>query len=154
MTNVWAQRGTRPVQTKQSEYDWVYLYGAANPLTGDSVALIAPTVNTELMGKYLGMISQHLDPDVQVVLVMDNAGWHVAKKLKIPNNITPLFLPPYSPELNPMERLWCWIKTHQLSNQIFEDYEALLDSSCKAWNSLTPKLIQSICHTSWLEHTI
>jgi len=89
-------------------------------------------------------------PDVHVVLVLDRAGWHVAKRLRIPENITLLYLPPYSPELNPMERLWWWMKQHNLSNRIYADYEALFNASCEAWNQLNPQRLMSICRASWV----
>ena len=149
---MWAGRGSRPTAVKQTEYDWIYLFGAVNPQTGDSVALLAPTVNTYLMNTHLRMISQEVGPRVQVVLVLDQAGWHVAKDLQVPDNITLLYLPAYSPELNPVERLWCWLKEHQLSNHIYRDYQDLLDAGTQAWNSLTTQRIQSVCRTSWLTH--
>jgi transposase len=127
------------------------LYGAANPRNGDSVALLSPTVNTDLMNLFLCMLAKHVPADVQIVLVLDNAGWHVAKNLQVPPTISLLPLPPYSPELNPIERLWCWLKEHHLSNRVYADYDALLDAGSKAWNCLTPDRIQSVCRTAWLE---
>jgi len=151
LTHVWAPRGSRPQVVKQTEYDWIYLYGAVNPRNGDSVALLAPTVNTFVMNQHLRMISEHVGPDVQVVLVLDQAGWHVSKGLNVPENITPLPLPPYSPELNPIERLWSWLKSHQLSNRLYADYDDLLQSGTNAWNTLTPDRLRTICHTPWIE---
>lgn len=151
LTYVWAARGSRPRAVKQTEREWVYLYGAVNPLNGDSVALLAPTVNTSIMSRYLRMISEHVGPDVQVVLVLDQAGWHVSKSLKVPENITLLLLPPYSPELNPIERLWSWLKSHQLSNRVYADYDDLLRSGAQAWKTLTPDRLRTVCRTSWLK---
>jgi transposase len=148
---VWAPRGSRPTQLKQTEYEWVYLYGAANPRTGDSVAMVAPTVNTNLMNHHLRMISEPVGPDVHVVLVLDNAGWHVAKARAVPENITLLPLPPYAPELNPLERLWCWLKEHQLSNRVYADYATLFQAGLDAWNTLTPDRITTLCRTAWIE---
>ena len=105
LTNVWAQRGSRPTIVKQTEYEWVYIYGAVNPGTGESSALITPTVNTDYMNAHLRCISQQVGPQRHVVLVLDRAGWHVAKALEVPANMTLLHLPPYSPELNPVERV-------------------------------------------------
>ena len=150
LTRVWGRRGSRPVQIKQTQYDWIYLFGTVNPLTGDSVGMLAPTVNTGLMSEYLRMLSQHVGPDVQVVLVLDNAGWHRAKDLRVPDNITLWFLPAYSPELNPIERLWAWLKSHSLSNRVYADYDALLAAGGDAWNRLTPDRIQTVCHASWM----
>jgi transposase len=84
------------------------------------------------------------------VLVMDNAGWHHARALKMPANVTPLYLPPYSPELNPIERLWGYLKSHHLSNRAYETYEDLLEAGADAWNRLTKQVIASVCATSWL----
>jgi len=152
LTRVWARRGSRPVQVKQTQYDWIYLFGAVNPQSGDSVGLLAPTVNTAMMNLHLRMISEHVGCRVQVVLVMDQAGWHVAKHLVVPDNITLLFLPAYSPELNPVERLWCWLKEHDLSNRVYADYQALLNAGTTAWNRLIPERIKSVCRTSWIKH--
>ena len=151
MTHVWARRGSRPRAVKQTEYDWIYLYGAVNPRSGDSVALLAPTVNTFVMNQHLRMISEHVRPDVHVVLGLDQAGWHLSKGLKVPANITLLPLPPHSPELNPIERLWSWLKAHQLSNRVYADYDDLLQSGINAWNTLTPDRLRTLCHASWLE---
>jgi len=122
-----------------------------NPSTGASSALIAPTVNTHLMSQHLAMIAAEAGEDVHVVLVLDGAGWHKAKDLVVPESMTLLFLPPYSPELMPMERLWCWMKEHDLSNRVFAD-EAAIDAACaQSWNRLTPQRIQTITHTEWIE---
>ena len=99
LTRVWGERGSRPSAVRQSEYEWAYLFAAVNPLTGASSALIAPTVNTQYMNRHLAFIGREAGPGVHVVLVLDQAGWHVAKALKVPKNMTLLHLPPYSPEL-------------------------------------------------------
>ena len=151
MTHVWAPRGSRPTAVKQTEYDWIYVYGSVNPRNGDSVALLAPTVNTFVMNQHLRMIGEHVGPDVHVVLVLDQAGWHMSKGLRVPGNITLLPLPPYSPELNPIERLWSWLKSHQLSNRVYTDYDDLLNSGMDAWNTLTPERLRTICRTTWGE---
>lgn len=150
LTNVWAERGSRPTAVKQTEYDYAYLLGAVNPLTGESSALIAPAVNTHYMNEHLKFISREAGQGVHVVLVLDNAGWHTTKALEVPANITLLPLPSYSPELNPIERLWAYLKSHYLSNRVFADYQAIMDVSTHAWNALTADHFKSICHTQWL----
>jgi len=151
LTRVWARRGSRPTRCKQTEYDWVYAYGAANPLTGDSLCWLMPTVNTPLMRLYLDRLARHAGPTRHIVLVLDQAGWHVAKDLRVPANVTLLFLPPYSPELNPIERIWCYLKEHHLSNRIYADYQALVAAGTDAWNHLTPKRLRSLCRTAWIK---
>ena len=153
LARVWAPRGSRPRAVRQTEYQWAYVFGAVNPLTGQSSALIAPTVNTKLMSDHLKMIAEEAGEDTQVVLVLDGAGWHKAKGLKVPENMTLLFLPPYAPELMPMERVWAWMRSHDLSNRVFID-AADIDRACaRSWNKITPQRIQTITHEAWLEHT-
>ncbi len=152
MTRCWARKGSRPTAVKQTEYEWVYLFGAVNPLTGESSALLAPTVNTAYMNHHLRFISEAVAADVHVVLVLDRAGWHLAKALEVPSNITLLPLPPYSPELNPVERLWAYLKSHYLSNRAYQDYDDLFDACGQAWNQLTPQQLCSICCTQWILH--
>jgi hypothetical protein len=84
LTNVWAERGSRPAAVKQTEYQWVYLFGSANPLTGQSSALICPTANTHFTNEHLRFISRQAGEGKHVVLVLDRAGWHVAKALRVP----------------------------------------------------------------------
>ena len=138
---------------QQTEYEWLYLFGAVNPQTGASSALLAPTVNTAYMNHHLRFIGEQAGADVQVILVLDRAGWHVAKALEVPANMTLLYLPPYSPELNPVERLWAYLRSHYLSNRVYQDYDDLFDASGQAWNQLTPEHLCSICHTEWLPRT-
>jgi len=130
----------------------VYLFAAVNPTTGDSSAMLAPTVNTDYMNEHLRFISEQAGQDQHVVLVLDQAGWHVARALKVPDNITLLHLPPYSPELNPIERVWAYLKSHYLSNRVFKDYDDLFTASRDAWNKLTESNLKSICHAPWITH--
>lgn len=131
----------------------MYLFGAVNPLTGKSSALLAPTVNTQYMNHHLRFISEQAGADVHVILVLDGAGWHVAKALEVPSNMTLLHLPPYSPELNPVERLWAYLRSHYLSNRVYRDYDDLLTASGIAWNQLTPEHLRSICRVEWIPRT-
>jgi transposase len=147
LTNVWAERGSRPTAVKQTEYDWCYLYAAVNPETGKSSALLAPSANTDYMNAHLAFISEHVGPDRHVVLVLDGAGWHKSKTLKVPDNLTLLRLPPYSPELNCIERVWAYLRSHYLSNRVSKDYDDLFISGREAWCALTESDLRSICHT-------
>jgi putative transposase len=125
----------------------------ANPLTGDSSAILTPTVNADDMNEHLRFISEQVasgGPRRRVVLVLDQAGWHVAKGLKVPPNITLLHLPLYSPELNPIERLWAYLKGHCLSNRVFADYNGLFAAVGAAWLQLDEPRLRSITHTAWL----
>lgn len=154
LTNQWAEKGSRPTAVKQTEYDWCYLFAAVNPMTGASSALVAPTVHTALMNEHLRFIANEAGSGVQVVLVLDQAGWHVAKALKVPKNITLLHLPPYSPELNPAERIWGYMRSHYLSNRIYRDYDELFDETTVAWNRLDEARLRSITETDWVRRAV
>lgn len=149
-TRMWAPRGSRPTAVKQTRYEWVYLYAAVEPLSGASVALQAPHVNTGTMNVFLKMLSEELGERDHAVVIMDQAGWHRAKKLAVPDNITILYLPPYSPELNPVERLWAYLRGHYLSNRVFDDYDHLLAAGADAWQKLTPDRLRSVCACPYL----
>ena len=154
LTRVWARTGSRPTAVRQTEYEWVYLWAAVEPATGASVAMITPTVNTALMNTFLAGLSGTLGPDDHAVLVLDNAGWHVAKALDVPDNVTLMFLPPYSPELNPVERLWAWLRSHHLANRVYGDYDELLREADRAWLSLDAQTLKSVCACHWIERAI
>lgn len=152
LTRVWARTGSRPTAVKQTRYEWVYLYAAVEPATGASVALQAPHVNTGTMNVFLRMLGAELGPRDHAVLIMDRAGWHKSGTLVVPGNITVLLLPPYSPELNPIENLWHYLRSHYLANRAYDDYPHLLDAGAQAWQKLTPELLRSICACPYLKH--
>ena len=151
---MWARTGSRPTAVKQTKYEWVYLYGAVEPATGESTALLAPHVNIGTMEVFLRMLSEDVastgDPDDVALVIMDRAGWHVSERLKVPPNLWLLFLPPYSPELNPVENLWHWIKSHHTSNRAFTGYDDLLDGVGAAWRSLNKTRLRSVCKCDYL----
>lgn len=151
LTNVWAETGSRPQRVRQTEYEWVYVYAAVNAVTGASSAMLAPTVNTDYMNAHLQFISKQVTPGSHGVLVLDQAGWHLAKALKVPENLTLLHLPPYSPELNPVERVWEFLRSHYMGNRVFKDYDELFDAASAARNRLDQQRLKSICHTEWAE---
>ena len=150
LTRRWAPRGTRPRVVKQTKYKWTYIYGAVEPATGDHFGMIVSCVDTEMMGLFLWWLSKEIKDDEHVLLILDGAGWHVSKKLRVPENITLKFLPSYSPELNPVELVWLYLSEHQLSNRTFAD-QADLDKACgDAWNSLSTDILRSLCTVRWL----
>lgn len=150
LTRVWALKGSRPTAVRQTEYQWVYLYGAVNPATGESIGMVATTTDTEMFNIYLRMLSEQIGPDRHVILILDQAGWHVAKDLTVPNNVTLHPLPPYSPELNPVERLWLWIKDHELSNRVYETKDDLWKAGMQSLANLDPERLKTVCRTEWL----
>ena len=151
ITDVWARTGSRPRAVRQTRYEWVYLYAAAEPATGESAALLAPNVNTGTMNAFLKVLDAQRKPGEQFVLIMDQAGWHKSRTLALPAGITVLLLPPYSPELNPVENLWHYLQSHYLSNRSYADYDALLSSGAQAYQTLTKQTIASVCRCKYLE---
>mgnify|MGYP006063481719 CR=1 FL=1 len=104
------------------------------------------------MNMFLEELSLNIQCDRHVALLIDNAGWHTAKKLTVPSNITLIPLPPYAPELNAMEQVWEWIKNHFLSNQYYDAYEDIVTMACYAWNQLSKdmNLVKSIMYRNWI----
>ena len=151
VTDVWARRGSRPSAVRQTRYEWCYLYAAVEPTTGESAALVAPNVNTGTMNAFLKVLDAERKPDEHFVLIMDRAGWHVSRELEMPDGITALLQPPYSPELNPVENLWHYLRSHYLSNRAYVDYDALLEAGTDAYRRLTPEVIKSVCACPYLE---
>jgi transposase len=100
---------------------------------------------------HLEEISVQVSPGAHAVLIVDRAGWHMTDKLKMPDNITLLPLPPRAPELNPMENVWQFMRENWLSNRVFKSYEDIVDHCCDAWNKLTdqPWRIISIGTRKW-----
>ncbi len=135
-THRWWIRGERPSGLCDQRFASAYLFAAVEPATGAEVALVLPTVSTAAMSRFLAELSATLAVDVHAVLVLDQAGWHGARALIVPPNLTLVPLPPYSPELNPVERLWLYLRERYLSHRVLDDYEAVLDAVCRAWNRL------------------
>ena len=96
-----------------------------------------PEANTHTMQEFLDRFSATIPETDHVALFLDRAGWHGAKKLKVPANITFVPLPAYSPELNCIERIWLYLKERYLSHRLLDDYDAIVDATCVAWSKLT-----------------
>jgi transposase len=103
------------------------------------------------MQLHLNEASKQVDTKAHAVVLMDRAGWHSTGKLKIPKNLTIILLPPKSPELNPVENIWQYLRANYLSNRVFENYEAIAEVTCDAWNKLIsqPQTITSIGMRDW-----
>jgi transposase len=132
----WYERGVRPPGLVDQRYDSLYLFAACRPGTDEAFALALPHATTEAMALFLAAFAPQLAPGVHAILLLDQAGWHVTPKLAVPDNITLLPLPPCSPELNPVERVWLYLRERFLSHRVLRDYEAVLDAACEAWNRL------------------
>lgn len=103
------------------------------------------------MQAMLDELGQAVAPGAHAVVLMDRAGWHIAGDLAIPDNLTPIFLPPYSPELNAIERVWLYLRERFLSHRLWRSYDDILDACCEAWNALLaePGRIRSLTALDW-----
>jgi len=111
-----------------------------------------PWCDTKAMNEHLREISSEVDPGAHAVLIIDQAGWHSTPKLIVPDNITLMFLPPKSPELNPVENVWQYMRDNWLSNRVFKSYDNIVAMSCEAWNKLIqqPWRIMTIGMRDWM----
>jgi transposase len=118
---VWWLKGCRPTSCGRTKYEWLYVYGFARPRTGQTFTAILPRVNVERMADALAAFAAHADPDGAkvLVLVVDNAGWHTAKRLTVPGNVRLHFLPPCTPELQPVEPFWSLVR-EAVANDTFD----------------------------------
>jgi putative transposase len=145
----WCFPGMRPTVPCRHIREYRYAYGAVEPLTGESVFLILPYSNTICMNIFLQNLSEAY-PDDKIVLVCDSASWHRSKDLEIPSNIRLAFLPPATPEMNPIEQIWKEIRKCGFRNEIFHTLEKVVDRLCLVIQSLTADTIKSITGRDWI----
>ena len=140
LTYVWAERGSRPRMTRDNRHQSAYIFGAVCPARGVGAAIVTPWVSSEAMSLHLREISTQVRTGAHAVLVCDGAGWHQpGGRLKVPDNISLLPLPPYSPELNPMENVWEYMRANLLSARIWDDYDAVV-AACRQPGPTGPPL--------------
>src|SRR5882724_4902390 len=147
----WAKKGSRPRQPKDQRYENAYLFGAVCPGRNTGIAVIMPHADTEAMQKHVDEISLAVAPGAHALIILDKAAWHTTRKLKLPDNLTLVPLPPACPELNAAENIWQYLRQTYLSNRVFETYTAILDACQNAWRSLLNELgrIASIASRDW-----
>ena len=152
-TRIWAQKGTRPQVVKQKQFISANIFGTVCPKYDKSFALILPHKDTSMMQLFLDELSKTIPLGKHAVLVADQAGWHKTPKLKKPKNISFVFLPPYSPELNPIEQLWQQLKQRWLANRCFKNYNEILKATSLAWKAFTgiSGSIKQLCSRSWAD---
>ena len=151
LTRLWARVGSRPRAPRDSRYDWAYIFGAVCPERAVGVGLVMPHADSEAMNLHLREISRAIAPQAHAVLVLDGAGWHVSGALKPPDNVTLLCLPPYAPELNPVENVWEYLRQNKLAIRVYDNYDAIVEACCTAWSDLIamPPRLASITLRDW-----
>jgi putative transposase len=145
----WCEKGVRPNVPCHHIREYRYAYGVVEPLTGESFFLIMPYCNTSCMNVFLRELSATY-PDDYILLVVDGAAWHKSNSLEIPANIELLFLPPYTPEMNPMEPIWKEIRKRGFHNEIFKTLDKVIDRLCETIRGLSPTVIKSITGWDWI----
>lgn len=149
VARIWAEKGKETTVKVKQGFKNFYMYSSINPKTGEDFSLVLSCVDTEMMNLYLKKFSSAYKKD-KIVLVMDQAGWHKSKDLCIPRNIQIIYLPPYSPELNPVERFWRFLKKEVLHNFIYESLDELTNKLFVFYKTINKKDIMSLCRCSYI----
>ena len=118
-------------------------------MTGESFFLVMPYCNTECMNVFLEELSKQY-PDDEILLVCDGAAWHKSKAMQVPKNIKLLHIPPYTPEMNPIEQIWRELRTQGFRNEVFATLEKVVDRLCQTIINLTPETVSSITKRDWI----
>lgn len=151
MRRCWCPRPVRPVTQAMVTQEYTYAYAAVSVSDGTFDTLILPHVNSGCMQIFLDEVSSRHSED-RIVMILDGAGWHKSSTLKIPKNMRLISLPPYSPELNPVEHLWDELREKAFGNVVFNSMDALedhLESSLKAMEQDTSR-VHSIVAWPWI----
>jgi transposase len=147
----WAPRPMRPLCQAMLTHEYTYAYAAVDVQTGELDSLILPHVNTHCMQLFLDEVGQR-HPNERIVMVPGGAGWHTGGELRAPANMRLLSLPPYAPELNPVEHLWDELREKRFHNRVFDSIDALEDHREIALRDfeLDPQCIKSIVAWPWI----
>ena len=145
----WCEKRVRPSVPCHHIQEYRYAYGAAEPLTGEGYLLIMPYCNTACMNIFLRRLSEQY-PDNVILLCCDSAAWHKSIGLIVPNNIVLLYIPPYTPEMNPIEQIWKEIRKRGFYNEVFAALDKAVERLCDTICSLTNQAISSITRRNWL----
>jgi transposase len=153
ITRVWARRGSRPRAVRQNGREWLYVLMAVCVGTGAASALIMPELNAAVVNLFLEQFSGELPAGVHAVLIWDGAGYHVSKDLVVPSNVSLIQLPPYSPELNPVENLWHYLRSHHWSNREYEGYPDLQREAVRSVCAVCDDAdrLKSVCRAEYVE---
>lgn len=149
---VWAPKGERPTAQVRPAYEWLWLFAAVHPASGRVFWLVLPYLNAELMQRFLDAFArEHAPAGKRLVMVLDGASAHRARSLQVPERLTLVSLPAYTPELNPTERLWPVVK-EGIANRSFETLDELEATVCARCQkiSATPEQVGALTNYHWL----
>lgn len=145
----WCAKGLRPTVPCHHIREYRYAYGAVDPMDGEGFFLVMPYCNTNCMSVFLEQL-QLAYPDDLIVLVCDGATWHKSGKLLIPENIKMLSIPPYTPEMNPIEQIWRELRTQGFRNEVFSSLSKVVNRLCETINHLSHETIINITQRDWI----
>ena len=127
------------------------MFAAVRPKTGEAFALVLPELNTATMQLFLDRFAATLAAGEHAAMVMDQAGWHITDDLAVPPNVSLILLPSYSPQLNPVERVWLFLRERHLSHRLLDTYDAIVDALCIAWDKISPARMASLTSYPYLD---
>lgn len=145
----WTPAGIRPIVPHQIIRQYVYVYSALCPSTGDNFNLILPKTDSIAMQFFLDSFSEKFK-NYRIIMLADQASWHKSRELDVPSNIRLLYLPPRSPELNPTEHLWEYLRENYFHNREYPSLDAVEDALVEAINDLTHEIVKSFAGFSWI----
>ena len=117
--------------------------------------MLSPSINTNIINVFFEQFGKETNQNVHVVMIWDKAGFHTSKDLKVPENVTIVSLPAYCPELNPVENMWHYLRSHYWANRSYANYDDLRHAAIDAWQNaaLDPEIIKSVCRASYVERS-
>lgn len=152
VTKVWSKTGSNPTYINQNGFLNAWIYGAVNPINGKNFSLVLPNLDSKNMQIFLNSFAKTLSPKRHTVVILDGSKAHNNSLLRISKKLTLYFLPPYSPELNPIERLWQFIKKKYLSFKLYRNYEEIIETGSYVCNKITSDIIKSVCRCDYLQN--
>jgi len=145
----WCEKGVHPSVPCHHIREYRYAYGAVEPLTGKSCFLVMPYCNTVCMNLFLKELSKQFSDNI-TLLCCDGAAWHKSKALEVPENIVLFYIPPYTPEMNPIEQIWKEIRKRGFYNEVFPTLENVVSRLCDTIGSLSHNVVSSITLRRWI----
>jgi transposase len=151
----WAKRPLRPLVQAMLTQQYTYAYGAVSPQDGRFDSLVLPHVNSHCMQLFITEVARRY-PSENLLMILDGAGWHKSKRFALPDNMRLLFLPPYSPELNPQEHLWDELREKSFHNRVFDSLDSLEDHLVLALQRLEHDhdRVRSIVAWDWIINAV
>jgi transposase len=149
LSHCWCPDDVRPTVPCHRVREYVYAFGAVDPVNGDDYFIITPNCNTAWMNKFLAVLSDKFKDDY-IVLCCDRASWHTTSKLETQDNIVMFYLPPYTPEMNPIEQIWKEVRKDGFKNTLFNSLKDVMDKLEITLNSFTKDDVKSVCGRDWI----